>query len=306
MVETTAALILLAGLTGFGFALWHAYPLVENILFLLSAAVYTLILENLMAIYFEGFTYAPGSLLSIGAAPLSTGLLWAAIIYAGSETGWEFDVKNYHIPAFTAVFAGIIGFAVEGATTATVPWAWSNPGTWFGSPAGVFVAWMIIPMVFTSLWIFLSIRQVGTTVKAVGALFGSVVGAGTLLYLQSILLEEQTLQGIALFLVETASMVTGPGLSLETQVVRTTVVLALGAAVAVYAGRSFEWRNTVDPELIAIPIVIYAVFGAVFLVSPTRTASILPLATVAAANIALYTYSFAEIISGLAEQHPEA
>lgn len=274
MAETVALLVLFGSIASFGLALRHAYPSTENVVFLLSAAVYTIILETLFIVFLEAFAYNPARmLLHLGEVPISIGLIWAAVIYAGSETGWEFGMEKYRIPVFTAVFAVMIDFGLEAVAVETSLWAWREAGVWFGAPTGIFIAWMVIPGVFTAAWIFLSLRGTGLGMKSVAATAISVIGASALLYLQTLILRTQIAQSIG------------------------AVVLALAGMI--YFGRNFEWENKVDAELIAIPFVIYGLFGLVFLHARPETSAAVPLLAAVALGIVLYAHSSREVLASL-------
>ena len=135
----------------------HAYPDRDRLAFLGTGVVYGVILEQLVIVAFERYTYnAEDFLLTVVDVPLVIGFGWAAIIYAGVETGRRFDLSPRAVPAFSALFALHIDLAMDAVAIRVAFWEWTPPGVWLGVPLGNFVGWFLVASLFPAAWLALS------------------------------------------------------------------------------------------------------------------------------------------------------
>jgi uncharacterized membrane protein len=145
--------------------------------FLATGVVYGVILEQLVIVAFDAYRYnADDFLLTVLDVPVVIGFGWAAIIYAGVETGRRFGLSGRALPAFVALFALHIDLAIR------VPfWTWTPPGVWFGVPLGNFTGWFLVALLFPAAWLALSDRLPSPALVAPAAVLSAVLGLVVLL-----------------------------------------------------------------------------------------------------------------------------
>lgn len=136
-----------------GLCIFDAYPGRDNLVFLGSAIVYGVILEQLVILEFSAYNYPVKSyLLTFGDVPLVIGFGWGAIIYSAYYIGREFDLGNLVVPFFVGLFVLHIDLAMDAVAIRVGFWNWTPPGPWFGVPLGNFFGWYFVGFFFCFMW----------------------------------------------------------------------------------------------------------------------------------------------------------
>jgi putative membrane protein len=184
MVEAVFAANLLMALAALAACAHHAAPDRDRLAFLGAGVVYGVLLEKLVIVAFDAYTYNAGDfLLTVSDVPVVIGFGWAAIIYAGLEIGRSLDLPGRAIPPFVALFALHVDLAIDAVAIRVPFWTWTPPGVWFGVPLGNFTGWFLVALLFPAAWLALSDRLGSRIVLAGAAIVAAVAGLIVLLEL---------------------------------------------------------------------------------------------------------------------------
>lgn len=131
----------------------------NHLLLYITASIYGIILEKAAIIALQIYTYpADEFFLSFFGIPMSIGLAWAAIIYAGYITAIKLGLDTQFVPVFTALYVLHVDIAIDAIAIRIPFWSWVIPGAWFGVPLINFLAWYLVALLFTGTYIVLKDR----------------------------------------------------------------------------------------------------------------------------------------------------
>lgn len=131
-----------------GSCLWHADTR-EQYSFIAAAFVYGFALEQAMIQLYETYTYnVTDVVLTLLDVPVHVAVAWAAILYAGWQTGLALGVSERRLPFFVALFALHIDLSMDVVAIQIPYWTWEMPGLWFGVPLNNFYGWYLVAFFF--------------------------------------------------------------------------------------------------------------------------------------------------------------
>ncbi|MFB6146567.1 MAG: carotenoid biosynthesis protein [Halobacteriaceae archaeon] len=153
MVEAVFAANAVIAILGLALVGWHAVPDRDRLLFLGAALVYGVVLEQLVILHFDAYTYnIADAILTVGDVPLVIGVGWATIIYSGVQVARRLGVSARLRPLFVALFALHIDLAIDAIAIRVPFWTWARVGAWFGVPLGNFTGWFLVASCFVASW----------------------------------------------------------------------------------------------------------------------------------------------------------
>jgi uncharacterized membrane protein len=139
--------------------LLHALPDRDRVGLLGAGVVYGVLLEQLVILQFEAYTYPVEEyLLTVADVPIVIGLGWAVIIYSGLHLGERLGLSPTRLPLFVGLFALHIDLAMDAVAIRVPFWEWTPPGAWFGVSLGNFLGWFLVATLFSAAWLGLRDR----------------------------------------------------------------------------------------------------------------------------------------------------
>jgi len=132
----------------------HAYR-TRDLPFFGTAVVYGLVLEKLVVLGFEDYTYPAARFLDVAGIPLAIGLGWSVVLYAGYETARRWELSPPARAAFVALFVLHVDLALDAVAIRFQPvgfWTWTPPGAYFGVPLGNFFGWFAVGFLFVFVY----------------------------------------------------------------------------------------------------------------------------------------------------------
>lgn len=152
----------------------HAWANQKRV-FYVSTIVYGLLLEKLVILYFENYTYPASEMLDAFGIPLAIGFGWSAVIYSGYVTARTFGLSRRHLPVFTGLYAVHLDLAMDTIAIRVPFWEWTANGDWFGVPLGNFLGWFLVALLFTFVYQYVSEQTTNPFLIGVGSIFGAVL-----------------------------------------------------------------------------------------------------------------------------------
>jgi uncharacterized membrane protein len=162
--------------------------------FFATAVVYGLVLEKLVVVGFEDYTYPVSRFVDVAGIPIAIGLGWSVVLYAGYETARRWEISPPTRAAFVALFVLHVDLALDAVAIRIQPvgfWTWTPPGAYFGVPLGNFFGWFAVGFLFVAVYdVALARAADGAWANGADALRTrfvaatvTLVGASTLIYL---------------------------------------------------------------------------------------------------------------------------
>lgn len=152
----------------------HAWRHDDHVLFV-SAIVYGLLMEKLVIVAFDTYTYPAAKMLDAFGIPIAIGFGWGVVIYSGYVTARRFELSPRHIPLFAGVYALHMDFAMDTIAIRVPYWQWLSRGDWFGVPLGNYVGWFLVALLFTYTYHAVSTRTRNPFLIGAGSIFGAIV-----------------------------------------------------------------------------------------------------------------------------------
>ncbi|NHN42433.1 carotenoid biosynthesis protein [Halorubellus sp. JP-L1] len=141
--------VVVAGLCGV-----HAYR-TRDLPFFGTAVVYGVVLEKLVVLGFEDYTYPAARFVDVAGIPLAIGLGWSVVLYAGYETARRWEIDPPARAAFVALFVLHVDLALDAVAIRVQPvgfWTWTPAGEYFGVPLGNFFGWFAVGFLFVAVY----------------------------------------------------------------------------------------------------------------------------------------------------------
>mgnify|MGYP006275056145 FL=1 len=132
----------------------HAYR-TADVPFFATAVLYGLVLEKLVVVGFENYTYPAARFLDVGGIPIAIGLGWSVVLYAGYETARRWEIAPPARAAFVGLFVLHVDLALDAIAIRFEPvgfWTWTPPGAYFGVPIGNFFGWFAVGFLFVVVY----------------------------------------------------------------------------------------------------------------------------------------------------------
>lgn len=123
--------------------------------FFATAVVYGLVLEKLVVVGFEDYTYPAARFLDVAGIPVAIGLGWSVVLYAGYETARRWEIAPPARAAFVALFVLHVDLALDAIAIRFEPvgfWTWTPAGEYFGVPLGNFFGWFAVGFLFVVVY----------------------------------------------------------------------------------------------------------------------------------------------------------
>jgi uncharacterized membrane protein len=127
----------------------------QDLPFFATAVVYGLVLEKLVVLGFEDYTYPASRFVDVAGIPLAIGLGWSVVLYAGYETARRWEISPPTRAAFVALFVLHVDLALDAVAIRVQPvgyWTWTPPGAYFGVPLGNFFGWFAVGFLFVAVY----------------------------------------------------------------------------------------------------------------------------------------------------------
>ncbi|WP_323675006.1 carotenoid biosynthesis protein [Halorubellus sp. PRR65] len=132
----------------------HAYR-TADVPFFATSVVYGLVLEKLVVLGFEDYTYPAARFLDVAGIPVAIGLGWSVVLYAGYETARRWEIAPPTRAAFVALFVLHVDLALDAIAIRFQPvgfWTWTPAGEYFGVPLGNFFGWFAVGFLFVAVY----------------------------------------------------------------------------------------------------------------------------------------------------------
>ncbi|WP_137285499.1 carotenoid biosynthesis protein [Halorussus salinisoli] len=152
----------------------HAWGDRDRLVFYGSAIVYGLLLEKLVILYFQNYTYPAAKMLDFAGIPIAIGFGWSAVIYGGYTTARAFGLGRRYLPVFAGLYAVHLDLAMDAIAIRVPFWEWTPPGAWFGVPLGNFLGWYLVALFFTFTYQWVSARTDVPLAIGMGTIAGAV------------------------------------------------------------------------------------------------------------------------------------
>lgn len=165
----TATMVLASALCGY-----HAWRTRQHRVFYGASIVYGLLLEKLVILQFEAYSYPADRMIDALGVPLAIGFGWSSIIYAGFVTARAFGLRDRYVPAFVALYGLHVDLAMDAVAIRVPYWSWSDAGAWFGVPLGNFFGWFVVGFAFPLAYVVLRRRVSHPLVLGVASILGAV------------------------------------------------------------------------------------------------------------------------------------
>ena len=165
----TVAMVLASGLCAA-----HAWGDRQLSTFYVASLAYGLVLEKLVILAFQAYTYPHEQMLSVLGVPIAIGLGWSAVIYGGRATAESLGLSPQFWPSFAALYGLHVDLAMDAVAVRVPYWEWSGGGAWFGVPISNFVGWFLVAFLFVAVFRALAERTTNPAVLGGGAVVASV------------------------------------------------------------------------------------------------------------------------------------
>ncbi|MFC6951499.1 carotenoid biosynthesis protein [Halorubellus litoreus] len=132
----------------------HAYR-TNDLPFFATSVVYGLVLEKLVVVGFEDYTYPAARFVDVLGIPVAIGLGWSVVLYAGYETARRWEISPPARAAFVALFVLHVDLALDAVAIRFQPvgfWTWTPAGEYFGVPLGNFFGWFAVGFLFVAVY----------------------------------------------------------------------------------------------------------------------------------------------------------
>jgi uncharacterized membrane protein len=127
----------------------------EDLPFFATAVGYGIVLEKLVVVGFENYTYPAARFVDVAGIPLAIGLGWSVVLYAGYETARRWEIAPPARAAFVALFVLHVDLALDAIAIRFEPvgfWTWTPAGAYFGVPLGNFFGWFAVGFLFVAVY----------------------------------------------------------------------------------------------------------------------------------------------------------
>ncbi|WP_227131573.1 carotenoid biosynthesis protein [Halorubellus salinus] len=178
----------------------HAYR-TSDLPFFATSVVYGLVLEKLVVVGFENYTYPAARFLDVAGIPIAIGLGWSVVLYAGYDAARRMAVGHPTRAAFVGLFVLHVDLALDAIAIRFEPvgfWTWTPAGAYFGVPIGNFFGWFAVGFLFVVVYdaavARTDVRAPGATTRTVlrgraVAAAVTLVAASALIYLAMVAFE---------------------------------------------------------------------------------------------------------------------
>jgi uncharacterized membrane protein len=132
----------------------HAYR-TRDLPFFATAVAYGVVLEKLVVVGLENYTYPAARFVSVLDIPLAIGLGWSVVLYAGYDTARRIGLTGLARAAFVALFVLHVDLALDAVAIRIEPvgyWTWIHDGAYFGVPIGNFFGWFAVGFSFVIVY----------------------------------------------------------------------------------------------------------------------------------------------------------
>lgn len=147
----------------------------EETVFYGSVIVYGLLLEKLVILHFQNYTYPASQMLDAFGIPIAIGFGWSAVIYSGYVTARTFGLSRRSVPVFTGLYVVHLDLAMDAIAIRVPFWEWTTDGAWFGVVLGNFLGWFLVALFFTFVYQRVSARTDSRILVSLGAILGAVL-----------------------------------------------------------------------------------------------------------------------------------
>lgn len=132
----------------------HAYR-ISDLPFFVTAVGYGIVLEKLVVVGLQNYTYPADRFLDVFGIPLAIGLGWSVVLYAGYDAARRMRLSSPSRAAFVALFVLHVDLALDAVAIRVVPvgyWTWLQAGAYFGVPIGNFFGWFAVGFLFVLVY----------------------------------------------------------------------------------------------------------------------------------------------------------
>jgi len=123
--------------------------------FFATAVGYGLVLEKLVVVGFENYTYPASRFVDVAGIPIAIALGWSVVLYAGYDAARRMNVGHPARAAFVALFVLHVDLALDAIAIRFEPvgfWTWTPAGAYFGVPLGNFFGWFAVGLLFVVVY----------------------------------------------------------------------------------------------------------------------------------------------------------
>lgn len=154
MVNLLFAVSTALALLGLVLCLWHARTR-EEYGFILAGIAWGYVLEQASIAGYDTYSYHLDSyILTLFDVPLDIAFSWAAILYAGWQTGKYLGLSPKRLPFFVGLFALHIDLAIDVVAIRVPFWSWNVPDAiWYGVPLHNFWGWWTVSFLFVGVFL---------------------------------------------------------------------------------------------------------------------------------------------------------
>lgn len=132
----------------------HAYR-TQDLPFFATAVAYGVVLEKLVVVGLENYTYPAARFVDVLGIPIAIGLGWSIVLYAGYDTARRMGLAGVARAAFVALFVLHVDLALDAVAIRIEPvgyWTWIHDGAYFGVPIGNFYGWFAVGFCFVAVY----------------------------------------------------------------------------------------------------------------------------------------------------------
>lgn len=110
--------------------------------FVLTGIVWGYLLEQAALSGYEPYVYNTDRfVLTLFDVPLEVAFTWAALFYAGWQTGRYLGLSRGRLPFFVGLFVLHVDLAIDAIAIRVPLWTWTTAGAWYGVPLKNFWGW---------------------------------------------------------------------------------------------------------------------------------------------------------------------
>jgi uncharacterized membrane protein len=123
--------------------------------FFATAVGYGLVLEKLVVVGFENYTYPASRFVDVAGIPIAIALGWSVVLYAGYDAARRWKISPPTRAAFVGLFVLHVDLALDAVAIRFQPvgfWTWTPAGAYFGVPLGNFFGWFAVGFLFVVVY----------------------------------------------------------------------------------------------------------------------------------------------------------